>query len=314
LTLTLDLASRVGPQSYSSPSFLRGLMRLSLMVLLTTLPASVWGQEASPFGEPLRTIDSIPAPESVAVGPDGAWYVSSFGKFDNGADGAVYRVDPDKGTREIYAAGLEDPCGVLFVGNTLWASDRKGVYRVTRGKVELAYPAKDFPRKLHFLNDLAANRAGTLYVSDTGDSTASGHGAVFALAAGKRPALLRGSDTVNAQSSANGLFHGGGDTLYIVGYRTGVLSVTDGHGGWREIARGLGSPDGIAAAGQAGFYVSDNVGGDLFLVPRAGGKPVKLAGGLKSPADLIVDHRRGLLVVPENSGNRLSVYRISAIR
>lgn len=278
---------------------------------LYALALSAQDPSVTSFERPLRIIDSIPAPESVAIGPDGAWYVSSFGKFGVKGDGAVYRVDPEKGTREIFAPGLDDPCGVLVVGKTLWAADREGVYQVTPGKIELVYPAKAFPRKLHFLNDLAAGMGGTFYVSDTGDSTRAGHGAVFVLAPGKRPSVLPGSDTVRAQSSANGLFPGSGDTLYVVGYRTGVLSVTDGHGAWREIAKGLGSPDGIDAAGSGGFYVSDNVGGDLFLVPGgSGGKPVKLTSGLKSPADLIVDHRRGLLVVPENSGNRLSVYRI----
>jgi hypothetical protein len=35
------------------------------------------------------------------------------------------------------------------------------------------------------------------------------------------------------------------------------------------------------------FYVIDNVGGDLFLVPRhPGRKPTNLAAGLQSPADL----------------------------
>jgi gluconolactonase len=287
-------------------------MRLLSIVALGLLPAQLWSQQPAQLAKPLRTIDSIPGPESVAVGQDGAWYVSSFGKFDNGADGAVYRVDPDKGTREIYAPGLEDPCGVVFVGNTLWVADRKGVYRVSRGKVELVYPAKVFPRELHFLNDLAAGQNGELYVSDTGDSTAAGHGAVFRLVQGKRPTVVPGSDTVRAQSSVNGLFVGGGDTLYTVGYRTGVLSVTDGKGAWRELARGLGAPDGIDPGGDGAFYVSDNVGGDIFLVQRAGGpKPAKLASGLKAPADLVIDHRRGLLVIPENEANRLSVYQVA---
>ncbi|HEX2249128.1 MAG TPA: hypothetical protein VHH32_02195 [Gemmatimonadales bacterium] len=256
-------------------------------------------------------IQSIPGPESVAIGPDGAWYVSAFGKFDNGTDGAIYRVDPDKGTPEIYARGLEDPCGVLFVGSTLWVADRKGMYRVTRGKAELVYASKDFPRPLHFLNDLAAAQGGSLYVSDTGDSTAAGHGAVFRLTPGKRPAVLQGSDTVRAQSSVNGLFRGGGDTLYTVGFRTGVLSVTDGRGSWRELARGLGAPDGIDAAGKDALYISDNAGGDLFLVHRAKpSTPRKIASGLEAPADLVVDHERGLLIVPENSGNRLSIWKL----
>jgi gluconolactonase len=287
-------------------------MRLVVGLLLTLIPVQLRSQVSGSLGPPLRTIADIPGPESVAVGPDGAWYVSAFGKFDNGADGAVYRVDPESGKSEVYATGLEDPCGVIFVGSTLWAADRKGVYRVSRGKLELVYAAKDFPRPLHFLNDLAVGRSGDLYVSDTGDSTANGHGAVFRLSPGKRPAVLAGSDTVKAQSSVNGLFNAGADSMYAVGYRTGVLSVTDGKGGWRNLASGLGSPDGIAAAPAGGFYVSDNVGGDLWLVrSESGAKPVKLASGLQSPADLIVDRKGGVLVVPENSGNRLSIYKAS---
>ena len=77
--------------------------------------------------------------------------------------------------------------------------------------------------------------------------------------------------------------------MYTVGYRSGVLSATDGKGRWRNLAQGLGSPDGIDAAPGNGFYISDNVGGDLFLVnSEPGAKPVKLASGLQSPADLIV--------------------------
>lgn len=261
------------------------------------------------FTRPSRTIDSIPAPESIAVGPDGAWYVSSFGKFDVKGDGAIFRIDPDKGTREVFASGLDDPCGVIFAEGTLWVADRTGVYRVTRGKVERVFSEKQFPRPLHFLNDLATDASGNLYVSDTGDSTS--HGAVFLLVPGKRPTVLSGSDTAAGLASANGLFRAGGDTLYAVGYHSGTLSVTDGRGSWKTLATGLGAPDGIDAAAGDGFYISDNVGGDLFWVPRAGGSPAKLAAGLQSPADLVVDRRRALLLVPENSGNRLSVYRLA---
>ena len=102
--------------------------------------------------------------------------------------------------------------------------------------------------------------------------------------------VLPGSDTVHAQSSANGLFPARGDTLFVVGYRTGLLSLTGGHGFWE------GSPDGIDGAGRESFYVSDNVGGELFL-----------------PADLVVDRKRGWLVVPENAGNRLSVYKLTKL-
>lgn len=287
-------------------------MRLPLFLLTGVVVQSLEAQAPlSRLSRPAHVISSIPAPESVAIGPDGNWYVSSFGKFGVKGDGAVYRVNPDSLKPELFAGGLDDPCGLVFLGDTLWAADRAGVYRVTRGKAQLVYPEPAFPRRLHFLNDLATGPGGVLYVSDTGDSTEGGHGAVFVLSPGKPPKVLAGSDTVQAQSSANGLFHGNADTLYAVGYRTGILSVTDGHGSWRELARGLGAPDGIVSDGGENFYVTDNEGGDLFLVSKVPGrKPTRLATGLKAPADLVIDARRGLLVIPENQGNRLTVYRI----
>jgi hypothetical protein len=109
------------------------------------------------------------------------------------------------------------------------------------------------------------------------------------------------------------LFSGGGDSLFVLGFRTGILSATDGRGGWKDLAKGLGSPDGIDVAPGEGFYISDYAGGDLFLVSRSGAKsPAKLASGLRAPADLVIDRKRGLLIVPENDGNRLSAYRIDA--
>jgi gluconolactonase len=290
------------------------MMIRSLLSLALCLSGSVLGAQvpAGAFDRPASAVGSIPAPESVAIGPDGAWYVSSFGKFGVAGDGAVYRVEPGGGRAKVWATGLDDPCGLVFVGDTLWAADRRGVYRVRQGRAELVYDAASFPRPLHFLNDLATGPAGTLYVSDTGDSTAAGRGAVFVLAPGKRPVVLPGSDTVRAQSSANGLYRDPAGSLYVVGYRSGVMSVTDGRGTWREVAHGLGSPDGIEAAGAESFYVTDNVGGDLWLVPRQpGGKIVKLASGLRAPADLVLDRRRGLLIVPENDAGRLAVYRVA---
>jgi hypothetical protein len=108
---------------------LHSIALLLVVAVVGKLPA----QDSHPeFSRPLRVIDSIPAPESVTIGPDRAWYVSSFGKFGVKGDGAVIRIDPEKGTRELFATGLDDPCGLVFAGGTLWVADRSGVYRVSR--------------------------------------------------------------------------------------------------------------------------------------------------------------------------------------
>ena len=285
----------------------RMVMRLSILLLALCIPRMLRSQlPSTSFERPLHVVASIPAPESVAIGPDGSWFVSSFGKFGVKGDGAVYRVSPTTMKSEIYATGLDDPAGLLFLGDTLWAADRGGVYRVSQKHVELVFPAASFPRPLHFLNDLAPGPAGTLYVSDTGDSASTG--AIFLLRRGKHPVVLAGSDTARAQSSVNGLYRGGGDTLFAAGFRSGVLSVTDGRGSWRELAHSLGAPDGIAAAGTTGFYITDNDGGHLYFVPAQRSEVVTLLTGLKAPADLVLDHRSGWLIIPENQGNRLSVY------
>ena len=98
-------------------------MQRASLLAIGLIPAILQAQSPASLSKPVRIIDSIPAPERVAVGPDGAWYVSSFGKFGNGFDGAVYRVDPDKGTREPFAGGHEDPCGLLWGVHSGWPTD-----------------------------------------------------------------------------------------------------------------------------------------------------------------------------------------------
>ena len=282
----------------------------SLLVLLSLLPGQLWSQEPSHLGVRVRVISSIPGPESVAVGPDGAWYVSAFGKFDNGADGG------STGSIRIRALARSTPAD----WRTPWRAVRRlhpvggrseGVYRVTRGNVELVYPAKSFPRPLHFLNDLAAGPGRlTLRQRHRRLDRCRPRGGVPA-GTRERATVVACSDTVRAQSSVNGLFPGSGDTFVHRRLSDGGALDNRRKRWLAGSGPGLGSPDGIDAASGAAFYISDNVGGDLFLAQRKPAKPVKIMGGLKAPADLVVDRARSLLVVPENDGNRLTIYRIS---
>ena len=122
-------------------------------------------------------VSGLKNPESVAIARDGRMFVSVIGEMGKDGDGSVMIVSPGKST--VYASGLDDPKGLVCWRDWVFVADKKRVVRIDpRGIVyELAGP-KDFPRAPQFLNDLAIDEHGTLYVSDCGDLKGKG-GAIY---------------------------------------------------------------------------------------------------------------------------------------
>jgi sugar lactone lactonase YvrE len=88
------------------------------------VPVTLFRVRRDGVREPIRV--DIPNPTSVAVGRDGALYVSS--RFE----GTVYRVDPATQNSRVFASHLGTPFGISFdrAGN-LWVGDRSGtIFRV----------------------------------------------------------------------------------------------------------------------------------------------------------------------------------------
>ncbi|MBA3949456.1 MAG: gluconolaconase, partial [Acidobacteria bacterium] len=88
------------------------------------VPVTLFRVRRDGVREPIRV--DIPNPTSVAVGRDGAIYVSS--RFE----GSVYRVDPSTLQTRVFASGLGSPFGIAFDRDgTLWVGDRTGtIFRV----------------------------------------------------------------------------------------------------------------------------------------------------------------------------------------
>jgi glucose/arabinose dehydrogenase len=277
----------------------------------TSVVASIASQ-GSPAGAVLvRVIDSLRAPESVAIGPDGRYYVSTWGAFGDGPDGAVMVIDPSSGKKSVYVSGLLDPCGIAFAGDTLWIADRNGVLRATGGgPAVMVAPISRFPRHTYFLNDIAIDRDGSVLVSDTGDEKKKVGGGVYRVHRSGHVTLVSGSES--AVWDANGIVVGHDGSMWVAGYHTGGVAQRDAQGRWHHWAEGFGGPDGIALAGGR-IFITDNKGGTLWMAadstPGASSRRV-LATGLKGPADLVVDSARARLLVPENGGNRLSLYKL----
>lgn len=88
------------------------------------VPVTLFRVRRDGVREPIRV--DIPNPTSVAVGRDGALYVSS--RFE----GSIYRVDPATQNFRVFASNLGSPFGLAFdrAGN-LWVGDRSGtIFRV----------------------------------------------------------------------------------------------------------------------------------------------------------------------------------------
>lgn len=83
------------------------------------VPVTLFRVRPDGVREPIRV--DIPNPTSLAVGRDGALYVSS--RFE----GTVYRVDPATQNMRVFASNLGSPFGLAFdrAGN-LWVGDRSG--------------------------------------------------------------------------------------------------------------------------------------------------------------------------------------------
>ena len=69
-----------------------------------------------------------------------------------------------------FATGLDDPKGLVVVGDLMYVADVKKVWRIdAKGKTEVYAAPGDFPRPPVFLNDIAYDGIGNFYVSDSGD-------------------------------------------------------------------------------------------------------------------------------------------------
>jgi sugar lactone lactonase YvrE len=268
--------------------------------------------EAS-LGDPILVVESLPTPESAAVGPDGRYYVSLIGEFGKDGDGAVVILDPETGAQTPYASGLFDPTGLVFKDDTLYAADRDGVLRIAPGgAVSMLASADAFPRKPMFLNDVVLDGEGNLLVSDTGDLTSPAGGAIFRVTPAGEVSLVAHSDSVPEVTKVNGLARGPDGMIYALGFGSGELHASQGEGAWRKVGEGYGKGDGLAFDSAGRLWVTDHEGGYVLLAEPAAPQaaPRRVAQGLEGAADLTVDEARGRLVVPELRGNRIKVFEL----
>lgn len=251
--------------------------------------------------QPNRSIEGFSTPESVAVGPDGNYYVSNLGNLNVVGDGKIAKVTFDGETTRVsdFVTGL-DAAGAAFFENSLYVVGTGGIWKIELiGEASLWLPLEKFPVPPSLLNDLAFDYSGNLYISDTNRSL------IFKADREGRVTVFLDPSKVPGLNGPNGLIFDPEDNLYVVDLNTAKLWKVAPDGTVKLLLENIGAGDGLALDAQKNLYISDFLGRILKLDPQ--GNVSVFAQNLVSPADITVDTRRRLLVVPEFYAHRLTL-------
>lgn len=236
-------------------------------------------------------------PESCVFGGD-TLFVSDIGEYNNRTDGVIYSIVNGKTT--AYAQRLGDPKGLGYWRGDLYAADIDRIWRVSNGKAEIFVGPTDFPEEPNFLNDIAIDSSGNIYVSDTFK------GIIFKITQdGKVSVFMR-------VESPNGLFFDNKGRLYIATFtKPGRVLVLTG----KKIDTLFVSPDITMADGvtidtiRGLLYVSGYKSGEIVRVDLKTRMPKVVARGLKTPADINLNPGGDFLWIPQ-----LEIGKVSPIK
>jgi sugar lactone lactonase YvrE len=261
-------------------------------------------------------VEGLQVPESVLYDQENDVYLVSningtpFDKDDNGFIAKVSPPPDAKLTEPAWIDGknekvtLNAPKGMALLGDVLYVADIDTVRMFDRKSGE---PKGEVKLKgAVFLNDVAAGK-DAVYVSDTGLDKEFKPGpaqAIWEIKGGKGRQLAKGAEL----GGPNGILVQG-DEVWTVTFGSGELYKL-GKGGKREAIEKLpkGQLDGFVAAADGTLFITSWEASAVFH-----GKPGSWTVGpmnVKSPADLAIDSKRNLLVIPLFQENRVEMHEL----
>jgi sugar lactone lactonase YvrE len=283
----------------------------SLVLLIASLIVVCTEAEAAP--KLLWETKGLAQPESVVVDPaTGAIYVSNIvgAVMQKDGNGFIAKLSGDgKVLTRQWVKGLDAPTGLALHDRTLYVADVDELVEINAasGEIIKRYPANGAT----FLNDVAVDADGTVYVSDTPTNT------IWRLKDGSFEPWLA-NDKLNGP---NGLLVQG-DTLIVaslgripsVGQKqelAGLSQISLKDQSVSPIGNGqpIGNLDGLELLQPGVYLVTDWAAGALYRVD-AKGKAERLIDLNQGSADLTYLPDKRIVLIPMMLDNSLVAYRL----
>lgn len=291
-----------------------GKMSVFLMTALSLPSGPVFAQESLAVGN---------HPESITRGFDGNYYITLMGATRTEGDGNGGIVMMDGRKISAFCDGMDDPKGIVLIGDFLVTADYKKVWKVDKnGKKEVLAGPEDFPHPPLYLNDVALAPDGkSVLVTDMGarDKIFDANMKLWPLDSAEAKAVpmvgrvyritLDGKVTEEVAPNAAMLCPNGIDlladgTMRVAEFFTGNI-LERKEDGWKVIAKEHRSADGIVHDHYGRFYVSEVMTGKVTRYEADGSGRTELGSEMISAADILVDEKDGVLIVPDTKAGKL---------
>ncbi len=274
-------------------------------VILFILVALVFSNPAQCF-----VLKDFQTPESILMDPEtGSYYVSNVNgsPFDKDSNGYISKINTsgsiviqkfigDQKDGEV----LHAPKGLAMIGNTLYVTDIDTLKGFDKDSGKLLFFMDFAPQGAKFLNDLATDPEGYLYMSDMLANR------IYRIdpKLGSSEVLVEGPQLGNP----NGLMmNPRSKNLMVVTWASGEILEIDHAGNVHVIKESLMSLDGIDSDPSGNLFVSSFQKGEIYKIDNYGrGALMTFASGLQTPADISYDSKNNQLLIPSFEGNTVS--------
>lgn len=248
-----------------------------------------------------ETAPEFLTPESVCYYPDSSFYfVSNInGKpLEKDSNGFISLLGQDGKIKELkWVTGLDAPKGMGIHKGKLYVSDINRVAKIdiATSTIEIFY---EFP-KAQFLNDIAIDANGSIYISDMMSSK------IYRITSGQKQVWMEDPALVNP----NGLFIEGEQLL--VGCDDKIVKIGIKVKKIDEWLNETGGIDGLKATGQ-GQYLFSDWQGSVYLVnaDKTIEKILDTSTSGINAADIEYIPATRLLLVPTFNDNRVMAYEL----